>query len=64
MTDITGRRGVGWLQDDCYTWFNQHVGVECSYRTGMMVTFSGCWNTNGACCVSYIIRLNTFLQSV
>ncbi|KAL5516111.1 hypothetical protein EMCRGX_G001382 [Ephydatia muelleri] len=46
MTDITGRRGLGWLQDDCYTWLNQHVGVECSYRTGMMVTFSGCWNTN------------------
>lgn len=52
MTDTTGRRGLGWLQDDCYTWFNQHEGVVCSYRSGIMVTFSGCWETNGGCLMS------------
>ena len=38
---------VTWVQDDCFTWANQHSGVKCTRHSGLTLTTSCSGTSSG-----------------
>ena len=36
-----------WVQDECFTWPNQHAGKQCQKRNSIQLTLPGCKHTSG-----------------
>ena len=38
---------VAWVQDDCYTWKNQHDGKQCQEQRRVQIVTPGCKHESG-----------------
>ena len=38
---------LAWIQDNCFTWSNQHAGKQCQQRSALQVVVPGCQDESG-----------------